>query len=91
MKKEKTVKVKGKVKKKEKKAEPVNNQMPPEIINMVIENYNTAIDQQMEHLHNRFVAYISESKLPVMQVVMVLQILLSEAVEMATKKYVKGD
>lgn len=90
MKKEKTVK--GKVKKKEKKAEPVlENRMPPEIINMVIENYNTAIDQQMEHLHNRFVAYIAESKLPVMQVVMVLQILLSEAVEMATKKYVKGD
>ena len=73
------------VKKEMEKLEP----MPGEIVNMVIENYNTAIDQQMEHLHNRFVAYISEAKLPVMQVIMVLQILLSEAVEMATKKYVK--
>ena len=73
------------VKKEMEKLEP----MPPDIINMVIENYNTAIDQQMEKLHNRFVAYISESKLPFMQVIMVLQILLSEAVEMATKKYVK--
>ena len=73
------------VKKEMEKLEP----MPPDIVNMVIENYNTALDQQMEHLHNKLVAFISESKLPVMQVIMVLQILLSEAVEMATKKYVK--
>ncbi len=79
------------VEKKKIKSEPKNQPMPAEITNIIIENYNTAIDQQMEHLHNRFVAYISESKLPVMQVVMVLQILLSEAVEMATTKYVKGD
>lgn len=70
-----------------KKPEP----MPPDVLGLVIDNYNTALDQQMEKLHNHFIAYISESKLPVMQVIMVLQVLLSEATEMAVKKYVKGD
>ena len=74
-------------KKPKKKVEP----MPNEIINMVIDNYNTALDQQMEKLHNHFVAYISESKLPVMQVIMVLQVLLRESTDMAMQKYVKGD
>ena len=74
-------------KKPKKKVEP----MPNEIINMVIDNYNTALDQQMEFLHNKFVAYISESKLPVMQVIMVLQILLRESTDMAMQKYVRGD
>lgn len=80
--------------KKRKKVEPVikveSKQMPPEIINMIIENYNTVLDQQMEMLHSQFVVYISESKLPVMQVIMVLQILISEAVELAKTKYIKG-
>ena len=67
-----------------------DRQLPPEIITMIIENYNTAIDQQMEHLHNRFVLYVSESKLPIMQVIMVLNILLKESVDMAMQKYVKG-
>lgn len=70
--------------------EPVEQQVPPEIIGMVIENYNTILDTQMEQLHNRFVAYISESRLPVMQVIMVLHILLREATDMAVQKYV-GD
>jgi len=75
--------------KKKPQTELENRQIPSEIISMIIANYNTALDQQMELLHNKFVVYISESKLPVMQVIMVLQILLSEAVEMATTKYVK--
>ena len=66
-------------------------QLPPEIISLIIENYNTVLDGQMEHLHNQFVVYISESKLPIMQVIMVLQILLKESVDMATQKYVKGE
>ena len=68
-----------------------DRQVPPEIVKLIIENYNTAIDQQMEYLHNQFVVYISESKLPIMQVIMVLQILLKESVDMATQKYVKGE
>lgn len=70
--------------------DPGNKQIPPEIVKMIIDNYNIMLDQEMEKLHNRFVAYISESKLPIMQVIMVLQILLGEAVEMANKKYVEG-
>lgn len=66
-----------------------NQQMPPEIVNMIIENYNTVLEDQMGHLHNQFVVYISESKLPVMQVIMVLQIILNEAVDLAKVKYVK--
>lgn len=71
--------------------DPGNKQIPPEIVKMIIDNYNIMIDQQMELLHNRIAAYVSEAKLPVMQVIMVLQILLGEAVEMATTKYVKGE
>lgn len=68
---------------------PEGKQIPSEIINMIIENYNTVLDNQMENLHNRFIAYISESKLPVMQVILVLQLLLKEATDMASHKYVK--
>jgi len=66
-----------------------DRQLPSDILKLIIDNYNTAIDQQMEQLHNQFVVYISESKLPVMQVIMVLQILLRESTDMAMHKYVK--
>lgn len=41
----------------------------------------------MGHLHNRFVGFISEAKLPLTHVIMVLSVLLDEAKEQARKKY----
>jgi hypothetical protein len=45
----------------------------------------------MGHLHNRFVSYISEAKLPLYMVISVLNLLLKEALEMAEAKYFKGE
>ncbi len=45
------------------------------------------IEEQMADLHNRFVAYISEAKIPLPFVITVLELLLHEAREQAIKKY----
>ena len=42
---------------------------------------------QMAMLHNKFVAYISESKLPVEDVIVILNVLLDEAIEQIRKGY----
>ena len=41
----------------------------------------------MGQLHNRFVAFITEAQLPLPHVIMVLDMLRSEAVELARKTY----
>lgn len=45
------------------------------------------VQDEMGTLHNRMVAYISESRLPLANVVLVLQLLLDEAIELAKKEY----
>jgi hypothetical protein len=52
------------------------------------EAYSMKLDDAMGHLHNRFVTFISESKLPLPHVVIVLEILLREAVDQAMRQYV---
>ena len=42
---------------------------------------------QMAMLHNKFVAYISESLLPVESVIVILNVLLDEAIEQIRKGY----
>lgn len=64
-------------------------QIPKEIINKITQEYEAQNVEKMGHLHNRFVAFISESKIPLPNVVLVLQMLLKEAMEMAEKKYLK--
>jgi hypothetical protein len=49
--------------------------------------YEDHLNQTMAHLHNRFVAFIGESRLPIPQVLLVLGILTSETIEQAKKKY----
>lgn len=49
--------------------------------------YRKQLNDEMGNLHNRFVAFISESKLPLPQVFVVLDILKDECVEIAKKQY----
>jgi len=66
-------------------------QIPNEIVKMIINNHEETNSEMMGHLHNRFVAFISESKLPIPMVITVLQLLLHESIEMAVQKYIKGE
>lgn len=52
--------------------------------------YNEHLEREMGHLHNRFVAFIGESRLPLPQVLLVLEMLISETIMQARKKYL-GD
>lgn len=49
--------------------------------------YEDHLNESMAHLHNRFVAFIAESRLPIPQVLLVLKILEAETIEQAKKKY----
>jgi len=60
------------------------------ILHAVGEAYAAQLDEQMGLLHNQFVAFISEAKLPLPQVLLVLEILVNETVEQAKAKYVGG-
>jgi len=70
-----------------KKAE--NNTVPQEIIDKIIGSHQSQMDDAMGNLHNRFVAYISEARVPLPMVITVLEILLDEALEMAKLRYLK--
>ena len=69
------------------KKEP--KQIPNEIIAEIVSNYEAGVTDQMGHLHNKFVGFISEAKIPLPNVITLLQMLLNEALEMANKKYIK--
>ncbi len=49
--------------------------------------FDETLNDRMGHLHNRMVAFVSESRLPITHVITVLQMLLSEATEQAMKKF----
>jgi hypothetical protein len=49
--------------------------------------YEKHLDDEMGLLHNRFVAFISESRLPLPQVLLVLEMLVAETKYQAMKKY----
>jgi hypothetical protein len=71
-----------------KKKTPAKAQaIPNEIVNRIIEENHAQMVERMGNLHNKFVGYIAEAKLPVNEVITVLAILHKEAVEMASKKY----
>ena len=65
-------------------------QKTTQAINKIIEGYEAANDDRMGHLHNQFVGFISASKIPLPQVIVVLQILLNEAMDLAKSKYTGG-
>ena len=49
--------------------------------------YEDHLEQSMAHLHNRFVAFIAESRLPLPQVLLVLEMLVVETIGQAKRKY----
>ena len=61
-----------------------------ELMAHLSEAYLSALDEQMGQLHNQFVAFISEAKLPLPQVLLVLEMLVSETVAQAHAKYLAG-
>lgn len=63
------------------------NERQQEVVAKIIEEYCTQAETRAGQLHNRFVGFISEAKLPIDLVVTVLQMLLSEATDIAFKKY----
>jgi uncharacterized protein YdiU (UPF0061 family) len=64
-----------------------NEQQQREVVNTIIEEYCTQYETRAGQLHNRFVGFISEAKLPIDLVVTVLTMLLREATDIAFKKY----
>lgn len=59
----------------------------PQIVEKILESKGRQMEDEMGQLHNRFVAFISESKLPLPMVVLVLEMLLAEATDQALVKY----
>jgi len=70
-----------------KKAPAKAKAIPNEIVNKIIQENHEQMTERMGHLHNRFIGYIAEAKLPVNEIITVLSILQKEAVEMASKRY----
>ena len=54
------------------------------------EAYSAKLDEEMGKLHNQFVAFIATARLPLPQVLLVLEILVKETVEQAIAKYLGG-
>jgi hypothetical protein len=61
-----------------------------ELLQQLGEAYSTQLDDQMGLLYNQFVVYISTSKLPLPQVLLVLEMLVNETVSQAKHRYVDG-
>jgi len=70
-----------------KKGKQPSEQEKAAALEKVAKLYEEALDDKMGLLHNRFVAFIAEARLPLPQVVLVLEILLSETIEQAKVKY----
>jgi len=51
--------------------------------------FDETLTDRMGDLHNRMVAFVAESRLPITHVITVLQMLLSEANDQAFKKFIK--
>jgi len=49
--------------------------------------YEDHLNDSMALLHNRFVAFVAESRLPLPQVLLVLEMLVVETIEQAKTKY----
>ena len=65
-------------------------QRQTELLQQLGEAYKDSLDEQMGQLHNQFVAFISAARLPLPQVLVVLEILVNETVAQATERYLGG-
>jgi len=64
------------------------NTIPKDVVGMIQQDYEDRVNDSMGHLYNRFVGFISESKVPLPQVVVVLQMLLHESMQLAKERYI---
>lgn len=58
-----------------------------ELVDMVVSQHEAQMSDNMGHLYNRFVGYISEAKVPLPNIITVLELLLHEALTLAKEKY----
>jgi hypothetical protein len=65
-------------------------QRQTELLQHLGEAYKESLDEQMGQLHNQFVTFISVSRLPLPQVLLVLEILVSETIAQAKARYLGG-
>ena len=56
-------------------------------LRMMGESYEAKLEKDMGQLHNQFVVFISASKLPLPQTLLVLQMLVKETIDQAYGKY----
>jgi len=60
-----------------------------ELLKQFESQFDETLNERMGHLHNRMVAFVAESRLPITHVITVLQMLLTEATDQALKKFMK--
>ncbi len=78
-----------KAKKNEKAKQPMPRELKGAALRRLEKIYGQHLTDSMGRLHNRMVAYISEARIPLPHVVMVLDLLKDEAVELARREYMK--
>lgn len=78
-----------KVKKREKAKQPTPQELKGAALRRLEKIYGQHLTDSMGRLHNQMVAYISEARIPLPHLVMVLELLLNEAIELARQEYMK--
>ena len=63
------------------------NAQQEELLNALRIDYQSQLDESMGQLHNQFVTYISSSRIPLPQVLIVLEMLVKETIDQAFQKY----
>ena len=66
-----------------------HNTISNDFVQMIYEMHENQIEEASAHLYNKFIGFISESDLPLPQIVIILQILLDEAINLAKEKYMR--
>lgn len=71
------------------KIQPTPQQLKAVAMKRLEDVYGKHLVDSMGELHNRLVAYISEARIPLPHLVLVLELLRDEAVELARREYMK--
>lgn len=79
----------AKAKSKEKAKQPTPQELKGAALRRLEKIYGQHLTDSMGRLHNQMVAYISEARIPLPHLVMVLELLLNEAVQLARQEYIK--
>jgi len=59
-----------------------------QVLGAMAEAYQETLNLEMGRLHNQFVSFISVSKIPIPQVLLVLEIIKRETIDIAISKYI---